>query len=134
MVGAARVLGPVLLGAGIGLIVHAVLTGQANLALLVIIPVVTGVSAEFFGGALLLVLGVFFLPLTFMASSGAPRPPPPGDDGPRRAGTESGGLILVGPVPIFFGRWRGISGARYWVAVAVGTALLGIALLLFFVL
>lgn len=134
MGGLVRFVGPLLLVAGIALVADSIVTGAAHLTLLVVIPVVTGSSATFLGGAVLVVLGVAFLPFTFV-TPGAPlaEPAPPGV-GPAERPAESGGLILVGPLPIFFGRWRGASAARYWLAVALGAALLTVALVLLFVL
>ncbi|MCI4350991.1 MAG: DUF131 domain-containing protein [Thermoplasmata archaeon] len=129
-----RAASPLLLVIGAGLVVHAVLTGNAHLFLLVIVPVVAGSSVEFFLGVVLLAIGLFVLPWSLVGtmnevdSRGAERERP--DPGSSHA---SGGVVLVGPIPIFFGSWRAPSRARYLAAVAVGLVLLVIVVALFLV-
>jgi len=124
----------VLLGAGAALVVASVLGGGATVSLVVIVPVVSGRSVEFLLGFAALGAGFLCLPLLFgagpeeaaaMPSATAPSPTP-------SAGTSSaGGLVLVGPVPIFFGSWRNVSArTRWWVALA-GAAILVVFLVLF---
>lgn len=120
-----------LLVVGAALVVDAVVRGAASVALIAIIPVVSGSSAEFLAGVVLLLVGFLSLPLAFR---------PPAEPGgaallldPRARGEapteEVGGLLLVGPVPIFFGGWKNVS-VRTRVAVAVIGAALLVALLL----
>jgi uncharacterized membrane protein len=128
-----RFAGPLLLLAGIVLVVLSVATGSATLYLLVIVPVVTGSSVTFALGTILVVLGIFLLP--FLAVEGAPeelsgRGGPTANGTPGTAGAPgrppasgSGGVVLLGPFPFFFGTWRGGSGARYVAAVALGALL-----------
>jgi uncharacterized membrane protein len=116
---------PALLIAGASLIAYAVATGQARFYLVLIIPVVTGDSVALVLGAVLLVVGFLLIPWSFSGVAEDPpanRPHAPGVT----AGSEptSGGLLLVGPVPFFFGSWRTHSRARYWVAVGLGLALI----------
>jgi uncharacterized membrane protein len=112
-----------LLAAGIALVADAVGRGGASVTLFAIVPVVTGSSVEFLFGVVLLLVGFVTLPLAFLAGAepaGAPGPraPPPHSEAPP---TEVGGLLLIGPVPIFFGRWQNVSRATK-VAVAVAGA------------
>lgn len=122
--------------AGAGLVVDAVLHGRASLALVVIVPVFSGSSVEFLVGVLLLVVGFFLLPLAwFEPSEGeafslpreAPQPPPPS------SGAAGGGLVLVGPVPIFFGAWKNVSRRVRLFAALSGAALLVLLVLVFLV-
>ncbi len=114
----------VLLLAGGALVADAVLRGGASVALVVVFPVFFGGSAEFFLGVVLLFFGVVTLPLAFGYSfetdTSEPSRPPHATAPP----SEVGGLILVGPVPIFFGRWRGVSRRTRIAAAAAGGALL----------
>ncbi|MCI4345549.1 MAG: DUF131 domain-containing protein [Thermoplasmata archaeon] len=121
-----------LLLGGIAAAGAAVERGEAHLYLLLIFPVVTGSSALFGLGALGIVAGIVLLFLSL------------GEDPPTREGSVrglgarqesagSGGVVLIGPVPIFFGNWRNPGRRAYWVAVALGCLLLLVALAFFFV-
>jgi uncharacterized membrane protein len=122
----------VLLVGGAGLIVDAIARGGASVALVVVFPVVFGASAEFFLGVVLLFLGFVTLPFAFgytfateEAEDGAPRShhevPP----------QEVGGLLLIGPVPIFFGRWGHVRRRTRVLAALAGAALLVAAVAVF---
>jgi uncharacterized membrane protein len=121
-----RVLGPILLLAGLALLADAIATGGARLYLLVIIPVVTGTSAVFGISVALLASGFLLLPLSFagdpapVARSGnsatSPHPTDSTDGG-------TGGMILVGPIPFFFGAWRRSPPISYRWAVVIGAVL-----------
>jgi uncharacterized membrane protein len=121
---------PVLLSAagivgGFALVAAAVAEGGARLDLVVVFPVVSGSSGLFLGGVLLVVLGFFSLPFTLAAGGGGEGPEERLDGpnaGPASSGG-SGGVLLLGPVPIFFGAARGVSRRARWTAVAVGVGL-----------
>ena len=111
----------------IALLVDSVLRGGAHVALVVIVPVVSGQSGEFLLGVALLIAGFLALPwLLFEAEP--PEGPLEGHAGgmtsppPRAPSTVGGGgLLLIGPVPILFGGWRNVSRrARWWLALAGG--------------
>lgn len=133
---AARALGPAFLLLGVALLADAVATGQARLSVVLIVPVVSGSSPTLLGGVAGLLLGIFLLPLSFGDGAEGDEPPararpiaPGGVAAPVREGA-SGGLVLIGPVPIFFGSWARPSRRNYWLAVLAGFLLLGLALLL----
>jgi uncharacterized membrane protein len=131
MVTAVRWLPVALLTLGTALVVHSVVTGSTRLYLLVVLPVLSGASWEFGGGVLLLMAGFFTMPFAFSSTeTGGP------DEGHRSGSTkttEPGGVLLLGPVPLFFGSWRGAGRGAYLVAVAVGAVLFAaLVLLLFF--
>jgi uncharacterized membrane protein len=128
-----RLLSPALLVVGVALLADALARGGASVALVVVIPVFFGTSTEFFLGVAFLFVGIATLPLAFGYTweTGLPS-----DDEehvrPETPPAEVGGLLLIGPLPIFFGRWKG-AGRRAWIAAAVaGTVLLVIAVALFF--
>jgi len=128
-VGAGRWVPLVLLAAGVGLVGDAILQGGATVAIVVVLPVIFGASTEFLLGVVLLLVGFVTLPLAMgwtLASEETDAGPAPA----RREvpPAEVGGLILIGPIPLFFGRWRGMS-RRIRVAVALAGALLLLALL-----
>jgi uncharacterized membrane protein len=119
------IVGPILLGAGAILIAVAALTGGAHAVLVLIFPVVYGDAPLFVLGILLIVTGVFALPFAFGA--GTSREPAAAPTGP----VTSGGVVLVGPIPIFWGSASGAS-RRVRIATAIGgTAALIVAVALF---
>jgi uncharacterized membrane protein len=113
-----------LIVAGVALLVAAVASGSASLALVVIVPVLTGRSLVFLAGALLLIVGLFTLPL---AGSRADVDGRPGRISPAEE-TETGGLILIGPIPIFFGHGVPVSRRARVVAAVVGGVALAVAI------
>lgn len=124
---------PVLLLLGGGLLVTlALLRGGAQLALFVVVPVIFGGSLEFVVGVLLLVIGMFCLPMALeweVDTDPVASTAPPGSN---TGG--AGGLVLLGPVPIFLGSWSNVSRrTRLWVALfgAAAFALAVGALVLF---
>jgi len=121
----------VLLGAGVALIADAVIAGGATVAIVVIVPVLSGSSAEFLLGVVLLVGAFFSLPFVLATerpeASSMPTSAPTPESAPP-GGSTGGGLVLVGPVPIFFGSWRNVSArTRLWVAL-VGAVVLALFL------
>ncbi len=128
-----RALGPICLVTGLGLLGASLMTGGARLYLLFILPVVTGTSALFGLSVVLLVVGFLFLPFLFAGEE--PSGPPSTPRAPATAGAvpgdpPSGGLIFVGPIPIFFGAWRRNPPIPYRWAVLVGVLLAALAVLL----
>jgi len=118
----------VLLAAGLGLVILSVLQGGASLAIVVIVPVLYGRSLEFLAGALLFVAGLFTLPLAFGTDVGpvtsrSEAEPTPWPEGP-------GGLILLGPVPILFGSWKGVSTRTRGILAVIGSAIVVAAIVL----
>jgi uncharacterized membrane protein len=112
---------------GAALVVDAILHGRASLSLVVIVPVFSGSSAEFLLGVVFLVVGFFLLPLAIWEPSEGellsapvegPSVPPPS------AGAAGGGLVLIGPVPIFFGAWKNVSRRVRLLAALAGAVLL----------
>lgn len=129
MTRAVVLLPPTLWIAGIVAIALAVSSGGARFTLLLIFPVVSGDSPVLLLGVVLVFAG--FLSLAFVSFA-------PGDDGepPRTSGTRSlpgedsgsAGVILIGPLPILFGRWKGnrVAYSR-WAAVGVVLTLVALA-------
>jgi len=113
--------------AGAAMIVAAVALGQATVALVVVIPVVFGGSPLFAGGVGLVLLGLLggMFGIGENASN-EPRSerPTEGPEGPVR----TGGLVLVGPVPIVWGTGVPISRRGRWVLAVLGGVLLLLAL------
>jgi uncharacterized membrane protein len=123
----AAIAAPILLAGGAVLIVLGALSGGAHAALVVIVPVVYGSAPLFVLGVLLLVAGILALPF-------AVAPPEATGVASRASGTAtSGGVILVGPVPIFWGSASGASRAVRVAAALTGTAVLVVAVILFVV-
>ena len=124
-----RLLPPSLLLAGITLVIASSVQGSARLFLFLIFPVFAGNSLPFLMGVVLLVIGVFSMPLTlgWQSVSKENSSSPPGEDGPpdpKNSKASWGGIILLGPIPLFVGAWKGHPPISYWVAAALGALLL----------
>lgn len=120
--GLARVLPVVLFSFAVVLVAVGLATGSARLYLIVFIPVVAGSSGWLVGGIACLFLGFLTLPLLWGEETAAI--PSDGRGSSQTAEPlRSGGVVLLGPVPIFFGRWKHPPARLYWLAVAVGAAL-----------
>jgi uncharacterized membrane protein len=118
-----------LLVGGAALVAFSLEQGGASLAIVVVVPVLYGRSLEFVAGALVLVAGLFTLPLAFEPA--VPSAAAGGSAAGGEVGAGSGGVILLGPVPIVFGTWKGISSrTRRWLAI-LGGAVLVAAVVLF---
>lgn len=118
------------LAAGVALVVLSILEGGATLALFVIFPVVTGSSVAFLIGVALLFVGFLSLPfgLAERWDETSPPPAPPGnppapsrEEAPEKSAV--GGFVLVGPVPIVFGSWKGVSARTRWMLALAGAVL-----------
>jgi len=113
--------------AGGALLVDATLHGRASLSLVVIVPVLSGGSGEFLLGVVLLLVGLFLLPLAFWEPAENPAavvPPEEPEATPPSLGTVGGGVVLIGPIPLFFGGWKNVSRRARLLAAIVGTAIL----------
>jgi len=118
--------------AGIALVVLSVLRGGATVSLVLIVPVVSGSSLEFLVGVGLVIAG--FAALFFAAfDGGIASEPLPADDGraPSAGTGGAGGVVLIGPIPIVFGSWRGLSRRGRWLLALVGVALVIVVWLAF---
>jgi uncharacterized membrane protein len=114
--------GPGFLVLGLVLLAAALATGGAQLELLVIVPVfVGGASALFLGGVIALFLGLLLLPLAFGVRFALD--PVSLDQSADSRPSRSGGVILLGPFPLFFGAWKSPSRVSWWIAAAVGAAM-----------
>ncbi len=116
------------LAAGVALVVDSAARGEATVSLVLIFPVLSGDSPEFVAGVGLVVAGLFATPLAWAYSE-------VDDESPDRRrpaagpGEGFGGVVLVGPVPIVFGGWRGLSRRARWGLAPVGLGLTGAVVL-----
>jgi uncharacterized protein (TIGR00304 family) len=111
---------------GVGLIVDALVRGSAQASIIIIVPVLSGNSPEFLLGTLLMCVGLLAV---FLTSSDIEL-----DDrsaSPDGAASRSGGVVLVGPVPIFFGEWRQMGQRGVWGWIAAGAIATAVLALLF---
>ncbi|MGA7923226.1 MAG: DUF131 domain-containing protein [Thermoplasmata archaeon] len=125
---------PVLLVIGAALVIAALLSGSGRLYLLLFVPLIAGSSPLFILGVVLLFLGFMFLPTAFVRT---PRweevghiDPTPDSSSPSGNFT-SGGLILVGPVPIFWGAWKHAPRWAYVISAIAGALAVAFLLLYF---
>ena len=112
---------------GLVLVADAVRRGSASLSLILIVPVISGSSAEFVLGAIALFAGILAL---FVSFTGPWEVVPAG---PTEGGGSggSGGVVLIGPIPIFFGSARPASRRTVlrWTLLGLAlTVVLGILL------
>lgn len=127
-----RFVGPLLLLVGGALLGISIATGGAHLYLLLVVPVFTGTSALFGVAVALLVGGFLLLPVVFTSEARQESTPGPANTGfgpPDVSEEGSGGLLLIGPVPIFFGTWRKQPPISYRWAVVLGVVLAVVAVL-----
>ncbi len=117
----------VLLTAGVGLVADAVVRGGASVALVAIVPVVSGSSAEFLVGVVLLLVGFLTLPLAFVPLfEDEPTPSGGATTAHEAPNEEVGGLLLVGPVPVYFGAWKDVSRRTKALTALLGAVLLAL--------
>lgn len=132
-----RMLGPVLLVAGLACLVVGYVQGQASLSLFVIFPVVTATGGWSALGILLLIVGVFAFFLTWPSWTAPALPGPAGPapgPSPLDAATPPsnrrwGGVVFLGPVPVVFGsdpkiaKWMILVGVLLFVGLLVLTVI-----------
>lgn len=109
-----------LIAGAVACVIEALATGGAHAGFFLVFPFVTGGSGWLVAGALLGFAGIASIGLLLPDADIADRPPL----GETPARSASGGLVVIGPVPIFWGGWRSPPGWAYWSAAAVGGALL----------
>lgn len=121
---------------GVVCIAASVLSGDAEVSLLLIFPIFSGSSGLFLLGVALIVFsfitGFMFLMMGQLELAGGG--PYSQEEGPapegRKGGTRYGGVVLVGPVPIAFGSDKTIALAMLVVGVVFAiVALVLLALL-----
>jgi len=110
---------------GVLLVALSIAEGGASVSLVVIVPVISGSSLTFLVGVALLIAG--FVSFLFAVTEGMPSeetPSLPGNASPADNSGGAGGFVLIGPVPIVFGSWRGIARRTRWWLAFLGAALL----------
>jgi uncharacterized membrane protein len=126
----------VLLATGAVLVAVSVVQGGASVALFGFIPVVSGSSGLFLLGVALLFVGFLSVPFAWAAGESGPAPtlreevpePPPSKSSvPASRSGGFGGLVLIGPVPILFGSWKGVSSQVRWALAIVGAVIFTVA-------
>jgi len=136
---ARRFVSPALLLGGAALVAVSVLRGSTSASVLVIFPLFTGSSLLFLLGVLCLVIGFVALPFTLWDGGEAPEAEEvtleegAASDDSNDAGTGGlGGVVVIGPVPIFVGRWKNAPARVRWAIAVVGAVLLLIVLFVAF--
>lgn len=138
-VGTGRTLSILVLVAGLGLLGYSALQGELSVHLIVVLPVVSGSGPAAALGMLLAIGGLFGLFWTGVQRGGpgpgpglggGPKGPAPttaqgtGHDPAQGTGSRSGGIILLGPIPIAWG--SGKDGLTW--AVVLGVILTVVAI------
>jgi uncharacterized protein (TIGR00304 family) len=123
---------------GVALIASAVATGEAEVSLILIFPLISGSGGLFVLGTVLIissfVIGFALLAMGQLEVQQAMLDP--GLEGLAREGqprTERkyGGVVLVGPVPVAFGSDKTIALAMLVVGIVMAVVLLGVLIALF---
>lgn len=124
--------------AGIACIVAAAATGEAEVQLFIIFPLVSGTSWLFVLGVVLIVASFIlgFISAAAAMSDGVRMPPDapvirrPGEaEGAPQKKARYGGVVLIGPVPIVFGSDRTMAWVMLALAIVLIVVVLAIALL-----
>jgi len=123
---------------GVALIASAVATGEAEVSLILIFPLISGSGGLFMLGTVLIifsfVIGFALLAMGQLEVQQAMLGPGPGGTArERRPRTEKkyGGVVLVGPVPVAFGSDRTMALAMLVVGIVMAVVLLGVLIALF---
>jgi uncharacterized membrane protein len=123
------VLATFLLVAGAALIVLAVLERTAQFALVVFVPVFFSTSWELPAGTLIVLAGI----ITALSAWGESPGAGPSDRNGRVEST-AGGVVVIGPIPIFFGGARRLSRRTRWLVTILCVALfVGLLVVLWFI-
>ncbi len=121
----------ILMGAGI--LLYAIFSGEAHVALLLIFPVVYGSGFYSLVGILLIMLGIFLLFLSPFESLEREAMVYPEESEneyvENKEKTKFGGVILIGPIPIVFGSDRNMLR----ISIFIGLLMLSL-LVIFYVL
>ncbi len=122
---------------GMCLIAASVATGEADISLVVVIPVISGTGGVFLLGMLLIVAGLV-LSFAFMAMgrdgwADHQEPGRANESGLHHAGGEKrevkyGGVVLIGPVPIAFGSNKKIAVTMLVVGIIIAIVTLTLIL------
>jgi len=125
------------LALGVGLIVASLLAGGSRLYLvLLIIPVLSGNSVPFLAGVLLTFLGFFGFLASFAGEATGAGLDEDGTTEHVEGGARSaaGGVLLIGPIPIFFGAAKPAQRRYYLLALLAAVVLFAGVLVLAFLL
>jgi uncharacterized protein (TIGR00304 family) len=125
-----RAAGLYLLLVGILLLALAIASGEAKVALVLIIPIIYGSGALAAGGILLIFAGIVLMSLSYFTFAAPAEEPSDAHHEPTKK--EYGGVILIGPIPIVFGSARSLKGSRLLLALAVISLIILILYLIIF--
>ena len=131
----ARLIGPVLFGAGIATLAVALARQEATLALVLVFPIIQATGPWGALGVLLLVAGfvgtLLMWPFPLVRSHGADVFEEPAVVLPAAGPVPSrrwGGIVFLGPIPIVFGSDPRVTRAMLLIGVALFVALLALTL------
>lgn len=120
--------------AGMACIAAAVVTGEAEVDLIVIFPVFSGSSGLFLLGTVLIIMS-FLIGFAVLAMSQAELAtnmalPSTSQKPTVEKKTQYGGVVLIGPLPIAFGSDRRIAVIMLVLGIAMAIALISVLLML----
>ena len=118
-----RILAAFIILAGAALLAYSVATGEMQVALVLIVPVVYGSSAMGILAIGLVIAGVFiFMVDPFLDANAEDAERDPAEETAQPGITkkpEFGGVVLIGPIPIIFGSSKGMTLFAIVVAVII---------------
>lgn len=122
---------------GVLLVAVGVLEGDVGLTLFFIIPVIYGTGIYLIGGIFLIMLS--FILFFFLSFSGVPASGKRSYDGSykeRRKGpkrkSKYGGVIFIGPIPIFFGKDMSTTKKMMWLGLVIALILVFLYVMIIF--
>ncbi len=120
----------IVLLAGISLVIFSIIEGEANIALLFIVPIIYGTGAYLAMGILLIFLSF----IMFFIFLGHPRV---GSREIKRTKTEKessyGGVIFIGPIPIIFGKDKSIAKKMMYLGLLIALILAAVYVAVFLI-
>ncbi len=119
-----RILGLLLALLGLCLIGFGIFTGELQVALFIIFPLVYGQGLLGAAGIFLIFLGFVVFFLSFSVETAPSRKEASGDESPpaEREKSRFGGVVFIGPIPIVFGSGKELLRNRWFLASIVAIA------------
>ena len=122
----------IILLAGIFLVIFSVIEGEANIALLFIVPIIYGAGVYLAIGILLIFLSfiMFFL---FLGHTGIERRKTKKGRTKTQKDSSYGGVIFIGPIPIIFGKDKSIAKTMMYLGLLIALILAAIYVAVFLI-
>ncbi|MFP4186514.1 MAG: TIGR00304 family membrane protein [Thermoplasmata archaeon] len=120
-----KIIPVIVLLSGIFLVIYGVIEGDAEVALLIFIPVIYGAGIYLTGGVLMIFLS-FFLFFVFSFQQVRGRENQKVKPGRTHKESSYGGVIFIGPIPIIFGKDKSIAKKMMYLGLLIALILAAI--------